>query len=597
VPEPSPPSLTPFAWVYKRDGRLVPFEADKISRSLFAATETLGRPDAFLARELTDGILHFLAADSDGGVPTTARIADTVIQVVRELGQPALAQVVAEAAARRSEKKSAPAALPSAHTLTAPAPREVLGPSWAELEEWVTEAPGPHTLAWRLSRASLCAYSLRAVFTRDLVAAHQDGLLTLTTLATPLELAGCVLGAPARQSHRDALDEARGLAGEYLALDGPEYALLHTPGEQADMAAFARALHRGLGACGLRGVVNLNCATPPSWADDLAEGPLYAGQQPAPEAGRRAAVAETFLERLLEPGKPAGPRGGQAQGDPPPDRPDSLLRVDWHLGEHDLAPAHQDRLLRLARRALDHPAQAFVFDRPRRPVPLAEGLDRRHPAVLLTVGLNLPRLTEQPGVRTDPARLLSKLGSLARLALSAAVQKREFLRRQHRNRPAFFLDRARLVVAPIGLQAAVEQLRGSLFSPGGPGLAFAHQVVRHLREVLARDGQTYRLATCVDAPAEFVLDDRSGSSFPDPVHAAGLTAWDPQVPAKDQLRVAGVLHGAAEMGTAAVFLSEGAPPTPDQLAEFLRYAWHKTDVVRLRLLRPAAPDRQMLGLW
>src|SRR5215468_6792840 len=95
------PSPTPFAWVYKRDGRLVPFDADKISRSLFAATEALGRPDAFLARELTDSILHFLAADSDGGVPTTARIADTVVQVVRELGQPALAQVMAQAASRR----------------------------------------------------------------------------------------------------------------------------------------------------------------------------------------------------------------------------------------------------------------------------------------------------------------------------------------------------------------------------------------------------------------------------------------------------------------------------------------------------------------
>jgi len=42
------------AWVRKPDGQLVPFEADKISRDLFAASETLGKPDAFLARE-TDG--------------------------------------------------------------------------------------------------------------------------------------------------------------------------------------------------------------------------------------------------------------------------------------------------------------------------------------------------------------------------------------------------------------------------------------------------------------------------------------------------------------------------------------------------------------
>src|SRR5947209_9563959 len=82
---------TPPAWVTKRDGRLVPFEADKISRALFAATESLGRPDAFLARELTDGILHFLVADADG-VPTTDQVAETVAKVIRELGHPALAQ-------------------------------------------------------------------------------------------------------------------------------------------------------------------------------------------------------------------------------------------------------------------------------------------------------------------------------------------------------------------------------------------------------------------------------------------------------------------------------------------------------------------------
>src|SRR5205807_4245513 len=89
----TPPSP---AWVRKRDGRLVPFEADKISQALFAASETAGRPDAFMARELTDSILHFLAAETGGAIPKTEQIADLVIKVVRELGQPALAKVFAE---------------------------------------------------------------------------------------------------------------------------------------------------------------------------------------------------------------------------------------------------------------------------------------------------------------------------------------------------------------------------------------------------------------------------------------------------------------------------------------------------------------------
>src|ERR1700687_974128 len=89
--------LSPLpVWFYKRDGRLVPFEADKISQALFAAGESLGRPDAFMARELTGGVLHLLAGESDGTIPTTAQVADLVVKVVRELGQPALAQAFVE---------------------------------------------------------------------------------------------------------------------------------------------------------------------------------------------------------------------------------------------------------------------------------------------------------------------------------------------------------------------------------------------------------------------------------------------------------------------------------------------------------------------
>ena len=58
---------------------------------------------------------------------------------------------------------------------------------------------------------------------------------------------------------------------------------------------------------------------------------------------------------------------------------------------------------------------AFVFDRPRRVIALAEGIDRKHPALLLTVGLHLPHLAALPGVNADPVLFLQKLGSLARL--------------------------------------------------------------------------------------------------------------------------------------------------------------------------------------
>src|SRR4051812_17011830 len=55
-----------------------------------------GKPDAFLARELTEGVLHFLAVDATGNDITTADIAWVVVKVVRELGHPDLARAFEE---------------------------------------------------------------------------------------------------------------------------------------------------------------------------------------------------------------------------------------------------------------------------------------------------------------------------------------------------------------------------------------------------------------------------------------------------------------------------------------------------------------------
>ena len=84
---------------------------------------------------------------------------------------------------------------------------------------------------------------------------------------------------------------------------------------------------------------------------------------------------------------------------------------------------------------------------------------------------------------------------------------------------------------------------------------------------------------------------------PRPEATAGLTPWDAGAPAKNQLRAAGSLHAVAETGTAAVLFAEGQLPSPDRLVEWLREAWRRTDVLRLRFVRLAIPGRQLtLGL-
>ena len=101
----------------------------------------------------------------------------------------------------------------------------------------------------------------------------------------------------------------------------------------------------------------------------------------------------------------------------------------WHLHEDSFhEEAQHRRLYDLLRQAVLGKPIRFVFDRPRRPVALAEGLDRKCPGVLLEVGLDLAALAARPEIKRDGATLLKKLPSLAHLAVSAARQKREYLR-------------------------------------------------------------------------------------------------------------------------------------------------------------------------
>jgi hypothetical protein len=377
--------------------------------------------------------------------------------------------------------------------------------------------------------------------------------------------------------------------GSFLVLDDPEF-LLAAHGHPR-VSAFVRDLALGLRLGGLRGIVNLNSAVPPSWAGELAEGPLFAAQQRTPPSDELPALADELASELLQSTHAFACA--------------ATVRIDWHLGERDFgaASARRERLQKLARVALEGAPLTFVFDRPRRPVALAEGIDRQHPAVLLTVGLHLPRLALQPGIDGDPAKFLHKLGSLARLALSAGVQKREYLRRLERSRPrpsadgpaltsGFLLDRARLVVAPVGLDRVVASFVNKGLTAGGAALDLGRQIVQRLRDVLRQDGRTAHLDTCIDGPCRFQLTEAVPAG-PSSEEVAGLTAWEPTAALKSQLRAAGALQGVAEHGTLALFLPEEQTLAPEQLADWLHTAWRQTEVVRLRLVRAGQAARQL----
>lgn len=542
----------PPAWVTKRDGRLVPFEADKISRGLFAAGEKIGRPDAFTARELTDAILHFLAAEAESNTVSSAEIRELVAKVVRELGQPALAQAYADY-------------LPEPSSRAAGAPGNTVDLTALEVHAGDTALE----LAWRASAHFMRPYALTHVFERDLVAAHAQGLLTLGGLTAPFQLAACTLPPPngAEAGLIEQIARAHDLAGCFIVLDGPEYflgeATAHAVGDVIRKLSFATK------ASGLAAVMNLHASVPPSWAGELAGGPLFGREHALVRSPPAVRVAEQLLDAFLE---------NDARSD--------RLRVDWHLGASDFADdqAHR-RLCRLAERLAPVPAVAVVFDRPRRPIAIAEGLDRDHPALLLPVALSLRRLLALPGATSDPQTFTQKLGSLARLALSAAVQKRDFLRRHEHGFPPFLIERSRLVVVLTGLATPVEHFFGHSQELGGPALEFAKQLVSSVRAVLRHEGESRRIETVVATtpPACFPSSEVAADNLPE------AEMHGPAVPPRARMKAAGALHGASESGTLTLSLEASTLQNAGEIADLLQFAWQQTQLVRLQF-RPSSTE-------
>jgi hypothetical protein len=368
-------------------------------------------------------------------------------------------------------------------------------------------------------------------------------------------MAGVVL-SPLRGTLLESLEEARGVAGEFVVLDGPEYGLR----QHGETARFVRELSSGLRLMGLRAIVNLNSAAPPPWADDLAEGPLFTGHR-SQESHGRDDVADALREGLAE----------------------ESVRVDWHLADRDFAPGAIPRLLRVLRAAADGAPVAFVFDRSRRAVQLAEGLDRRYPALLTNVGVRLDQLAARTPL-SQPESYLQRLGSLARLALSAALQKRNFLRRHTASRPGlgrgFLLDRARLSVSPLGLEATARRFTGQGVWEGPAGLEFARAVLQRLQTSLRQDGQSCRLETTL-APG--LTNDHPPSDPPAPL-AAGK-----------RLRKASWFAD-SDLGTVQLALTPGELAAPVGQVEALRQLWRQTDVARVRFTPPHG-SRQLVAAW
>jgi len=279
----------------------------------------------------------------------------------------------------------------------------------------------------------------------EIVVAERTGVLTRGNIKDPLKLAGSVLTPSPSVSQGDgtdmaeALQAARAHTGHYVAIDGPEF-LFSDVGSAEITRSWPRALADGVRRSGLWAVVNLNCRTSPPWAV-CPTGGLFPDHSQERLAQQRADTCDAILDELATKGP-------------------TRVRIDWHLGDADFEPVQRARLLRVCRHIQEGVNLALVMDRARRPVALAEGLDREHQAVFGVVGVRVDALarhlasTGRPG-EDSLMQAMPALGSLARSEGNARLR----LLRGHGGDEVtrgFSLDRARLVVVPVGLTEAID---------------------------------------------------------------------------------------------------------------------------------------------
>ncbi|MEM7819233.1 MAG: vitamin B12-dependent ribonucleotide reductase [Candidatus Aenigmatarchaeota archaeon] len=104
--------MTKFTQIRKRDGRIVPFEKEKIANAIFKAAQSIGGRDYELAKKLADKVVKKLEEQiKDDEIPTVEQIQDIVEKILIEEGHAKTAKAYILYRQKRSEIREAKALL------------------------------------------------------------------------------------------------------------------------------------------------------------------------------------------------------------------------------------------------------------------------------------------------------------------------------------------------------------------------------------------------------------------------------------------------------------------------------------------------------
>ncbi|MGI5853237.1 MAG: anaerobic ribonucleoside-triphosphate reductase [Bacillota bacterium] len=175
-----------FHSIRKRDGRIVPFEKEKITEAIFKAARAVGGEDRMLAGELAEVVVNYLSKVMASGIPSVEEVQDAVEKVLIETGHAKTAKAYILYRDRRTRMREAKSEL-----------MDVVEDILSETSrENANVGNSPSAKMLQIASAASRSYYLSRMIPEDLSRAHSEGDLhihdldfygkTLTCLQIPL---------------------------------------------------------------------------------------------------------------------------------------------------------------------------------------------------------------------------------------------------------------------------------------------------------------------------------------------------------------------------------------------------------------------------